>query len=131
MLKNQSNIDVGLVIRALILKNKKVVYNYSFNIISTDNVPNATIAVATVMCNLHLAIATKGDTLTCSLGAGHNGVRTLITRNLHISKFITILNKIKVKTGLYTIVVSTKCNWSEFYGGDIKKGYLTNHRCTS
>ena len=47
--------------------------NYSFKIISTDNVPNATIAVANVMCNLYLAIATKGDTLTCSLGAGHNG----------------------------------------------------------
>ena len=42
-----------------------------------------------------------------------------ITRNLHISKFITILNKIKVKTGLYTIVLATKRNWSEFYGGDI------------
>ena len=25
----------------------------------------------------------------------------------------------KVKTGLYTIVVATKCNWSEFYGGNI------------
>ena len=117
--QKQSDNDVGLVIRALILKNKKVVYNYSFRIISTDNVPNATIAVATVMCNLYLAIATKGDTLTWSLGVGHNGVRTSITRNLHISKFITILNKIKVKTGLYIIVVATKCNWSEFYGGDI------------
>ena len=68
---------------------------------------------------MYLAIATKGDTLTCSLGAGHNGVRTSITRNLHILKLITTLNKIKVKTGLYTIVVASKCNWSEFYGGDI------------
>ena len=82
--QKQSDIDAGLKIRALILKNKNVVYNYSFKIISTDNVPNATIAAAIVMCNLYLAIAAKGDTLTCSLGAGHNGVRTSITRNLHI-----------------------------------------------
>ena len=117
--QKQSDNEVGLVIRALILKNKEVIYNYSLKIISTDNVPNSTIAVANAMCNLYFTIATKGDTLTCSLGAGHNGVQTSITRNLHISKLITTLNKIKVKTGLYTIVVATKCNWSEFYGGDI------------
>ena len=76
------------------------------------------------MCNLYLAIAAKGDTLTCSLGAGHNGVQTTITRNLHISKLITTLNKIKVKTGLCTIVMATKCNWSEFDGGDITSGDL-------
>ena len=117
--QKQSNIDAGLKIRALILKNKNVVYNYSFKIIGTDNVPNATIAAAIVMCNLYFAIAAKADTLTCSLGVGYNGVQTSITRNLHISKFITILNKIKVKTGLYTIVLATKRNWSEFYGGNI------------
>ena len=71
------------------------------------------------MCNLYLATATKGDTLTCSLGAGHNGVQISITRNLYISKFIITLNKIKVKTDLYTTVVATKCYWSEFYGGNI------------
>ena len=108
-----------MVIRALLLKNKEVINNYSFKIISTDNVHNATIAVANVMCKLYLAIASKGDTLTCSLGAGHNGVRTSITRNVRISKLITTLNKIKVKTGLYTIAMATKCNWSEFYGGNI------------
>ena len=113
--QKQSNIEVGLVIRALLLKNKEVINNYSFKIISTDNVHNATIAVANVMCKLYLAIATKGDTLTCSLGAGHNGVHTSITRNVHISKLITTLNKIKVKTGLYTIVMATKCNWSESF----------------
>ena len=80
---------------------------------------NVTVAVANVMGNLYLAIATKGDTLTCSLGAGHNGVQTSITRNLHILKLITTFNKIKVKTGLYTIVMASKCNWSEFYGGNI------------
>ena len=70
------------------------------------------------MCNLYLAIATKGDTLTCSLGAGHNGVRASITRNVHISKFIVTLNKIKVKTGLDNIVTALKCNWLEYYGGN-------------
>ena len=101
---------------------------------------NATVALANVMCNLYLTIATKGDTLTCSLGEGHNGVQTSITRNLHISKLITTLNKIKVKNGLYTIVFASKFNWSEFYGGDIinedlvvepdKKVIFTIHRCT-
>ena len=100
--QKQSNIEVGLVIRVLLLKNKEVINHYSFKIISTDNVHNATLAVANVMCKLYLAITTKGDTLTCSLGTGYNGVGTSITRNVHISKLITILNKIKVKTGLYT-----------------------------
>ena len=72
--QKQSNTEVGLVIRALLLKNKEVINNYSFNIISTDNVLNATVVVANVMCNLYLAIATKGDTLTCSLEVGHNVV---------------------------------------------------------
>ena len=106
-------------IKVLIHKNKTVVYNYSFKIIGTDNVPNATIAAAIIMCNLNFVIAAKGDTLTSSLGAGHNGVLTSKTRNLNISKFITILNKFKDKTGLYTIVLATKRNWSEFYGDNI------------
>ena len=49
--QKQSDTEVGLVIRALLLKNKEVIYNYSFKIISIDNVPNATIAVANIMCN--------------------------------------------------------------------------------
>ena len=99
--KKQTDNEVGLVIRALLLNNNEVIYNYSFNIINIDIAHNAMIAIANVMCNLYLAIATKGDTLTCSLGAGHNGVRASITRNVHISNFIATLNKIKVKTSLY------------------------------
>ena len=83
-----------------------------------------TISAAIVMCNLYFDIAARGDTLTCSLGAGHNGVLISKPRNLHILKFITILNKIKDKTGLYAIVLATKGNWSEFYGGNIINKYL-------
>ena len=91
--QKQSGLEGGLQIRALILKNKIVVYNYSFTIIGTDNVPNATITAAIVMCNLYIDIAAKGDTLTCSLGAGNKGVLISKTRNLHISKFITIFEQ--------------------------------------
>ena len=70
------------------------------------------------MCNLYLALACKGDTLICSLGAGHNGVHVSITRNMHIANFIATLNKIKDKTGLYIIVTALNCNWLEYAGGD-------------
>ena len=102
--------DVGLVIRAI--------YNYSFKISNSDNVHNAMIAIANKMCNLYLAIAIKGDTLICSLGAGHNGVHVSITRNVHISNLITTLHKIKDKTGLYTIVMALNCDWLEYVGGN-------------
>ena len=110
--------DVGLVIRALLLKNNKAIYNYSFKIYNSDNVQNAMIAVANEMCNLYLAIAIKGDTLICSLGAGHNGVCISITRNVHISNLIATLHKIKDKTGLYTIVMALNCDWLEYVGGN-------------
>ena len=38
--QKQSDTEVGLVIRALLLKNKEVINNYSFKIISTDNAPS-------------------------------------------------------------------------------------------
>ena len=53
-----------------------------------------------------------------SLGAGHKVVLITQTRNLHISNFIKILNKIKDKTGSYAIVSATNNKWSEFYGGN-------------
>ena len=99
--KKLVDIDTGLVIRDIILKNNEVIFNYSFKIIGTDNVQNATIAAANKVCNLYLVSALKGDTLICSLGAGHNGVCVSITRNVHIANFIATLNKIKDKTGLY------------------------------
>ena len=91
------------------------------------------------MCNRYLSIATKGDTLICSLGAGHNSVWVSITRNVHIANPIATLNKIKVKTGLYTIVTALHCDWLEYAGGNTKyenfvvpnkKNYHSNYRHT-
>ena len=79
---------------------------------------DATIVATNKMCNLYLAIALKGHTLICSLGAGHNGVRVSITRNVHIANFIATLNKIKDKTGLYIIVTALNCDWLEYAGGN-------------
>ena len=63
-------------------------------------------------------LAIKGDKLVCSLGAGHNGVCTYITRNVHISNFINTLNKIKDKTGLYIIVMASNYDWLEYACGN-------------
>ena len=104
------NIDTGLVIRAILLKNNEVIFNYSFKIIGTDNVQNATIAAANKVCNLYMVCALKGDTLICFLGAGHNGVCVSITRNMHIANSIATLNKIKDNTGLYIIVTALNCD---------------------
>ena len=52
--------DTSLVIRAILLKNNVVIFNYSFKIIGTDNVQNATIAAANKVCNstwfMHLKV---------------------------------------------------------------------------
>ena len=74
-----ADIDTSLVIRAILLNNNEVIFNYSFKIIGTDNVQNATIAAANKVCNQYLVCALKGDTLICSLGAGHNGVQETCT----------------------------------------------------
>ena len=116
--KKLVNIDTGLVIRAILLKNNEVLFNYSFKIIGTDNVQNATIAAANKLCNLYLVCALKSDTLICSLGAGHNGVCVSITRNMHITNFIATLNRIKDKTSLYIIVSVLNCDWLEYAGGN-------------
>ena len=71
--------------------------NYSFKIIGTDNVQNATIAAANKVCNQYLVHALKGDTLLCSLGGGHNCAHVSITRNVHVANFIATLNKVKDK----------------------------------
>ena len=88
-----NDIETGLIIRAILLKNNEVIFNYSFKIIGTDNVQNATIAAANKVCNLYLVCALKGNTLICSLGAGHNSICVSITRNVHIANFIASLNK--------------------------------------
>ena len=70
------------------------------------------------MCDLFLGRALKGDTLVCSLGAGHNSVRTSITRNIHTANFISTLNKIKDVTGLYIIVTASNYDWLEYAGSN-------------
>ena len=87
-----ADINTSLVFRAILLKNNEVIFNYSFKIIGTDNVQNAKIAAANKVCNQYLVCALKGDTLICSLGAGHNSVHVSITRNMHIANFIATLN---------------------------------------
>ena len=56
-----------------------------------NNIQNATNAAANKVCNLYLVRALKGDTLLCSLGAGHNCAHVLITRNVHVANFIETL----------------------------------------
>ena len=113
-----ADIETGLVIRAILLKNNEVIFNYSLKIIGTDNVQNAMIAAANKVCNLYLVHALKGDTLLCSLGAGHNCAHVSITRNVHVANFIATLNKVKDKTGLYIIVTALNCDWLEYAGGN-------------
>ena len=86
------------------MKKNAIIFNHTYKINGIDNVAIATIVSADQVCNYYLLHAMKGDTFLCSLGDGHNGVRTSIIRNAHLANFITTLNKIKVKTGLYTVV---------------------------
>ena len=116
--KKLVDVETDLVIRAILLKNYEVIFNYSFKILGTDNVQNATIAAATKVCDLFLGRALKGDTLVCALGAGHNSVCTSITRNLHTANFISTLNRIKDVTGLYIIVTASNYDWLEYAGGN-------------
>ena len=94
---NQLNLSGALVIRALIFKNKNVLFNHKYCITGTENVSLATIAVTTVLCNWYFNHTALGDTLDCFLGAGHRCVFINRTINIHISSFISILNKIKTK----------------------------------
>ena len=112
------DVETDLVIRAILLKNNEVILNYSIRIQGTDNIHDATIAATNKVCNLFLGFALKGDTLVCSLGAGHNSVCTSITRNVHVSNFIKTLNLIKDKTGLYIFITASKYDWLEYAGGN-------------
>ena len=110
--------DTDLVIRVILLKNNEVIFNYSFRIQGTDNVHDATIAAANKVCDLFLGIALKGDTIVCSLGAGHNSAHISIIRNVHVSNFINTLHRIKDKTGLYIIITASNHDWLEYAGGN-------------
>ena len=112
------DVETDLVIRAILLKNNEVIFNYSFKIQGTDNVHDATITATNKVCNLFLGFALKGDTIICSLGAGYNSAHISITRNMHISNFINTLHKIKDTTGLYIIITASKYDWLEYAGGN-------------
>ena len=104
----------SLFIRAILMKNNKIICNYTYKIIGTENVQIATIVSADQVCNHYLLLATKGDTFLISLGDGHLGVHASIIRNAHLANFIKTLNKIKIKLGLYTIVSGHKFNWLQY-----------------
>ena len=108
--------EEGLFIRAILMKNNAIFFNYTYKINGTTNVAIATIASADQVCNHYLVHAVKGDTFLCSLGDGHNGVRISIIRNEHLANFIKTLNEIKCKIGLYTIVSGHKSDWLQYAG---------------
>ena len=112
------NVDSELVIRVILLKNNVVFYYYTFKIFGTDNVHDAIIVSTCKVCALFLDHATKGDTLLCSLGAGHKSVCTYIIRNVHVHNLISTLHSIKDKTGLYIIIEGSKYDWLEYASGD-------------
>ena len=72
--KKISGLENGLFIRVILLKSNKVIFNFTYKIIGTENVCIATIVSADRVCNLYLLRALKNDTLLCSLGDGHEGV---------------------------------------------------------
>ena len=73
--KKISSLENGLFIRVILLKSNKVIFNFTYKIIGTENVCIATIVSADRVCNLYLLRALKKDTFLCSLGDGHDGVR--------------------------------------------------------
>ena len=112
--KKINHSEDGLFIRAILMKNNTIFFNYTYKINGTSNVAIATIASADQVCNQYLVHADKGDSFLCSLGDSHNGVCNYIIRNEHLANFITTLNEIKVKIGLYTIVSGLKSDWLQY-----------------
>ena len=106
--------EEGLFIRAILMKNNLIIFNNTYKINGTSNVAIATIASTEQVCNQYLVHAVKGDSFICALGDGHHGVRNPIIRNEHLANFITTLNAIKVKIGLYTIVTGLKSDWLQY-----------------
>ena len=60
----------------------------------------------------------QGDTLLCSLGAGHTCVRSSIIRNAHVHNLVSTLICIKDKTGLYILLEGSKYDWLEYASND-------------
>ena len=70
------------------------------------------------MCSKLLEHLTKGDTFLCSLETGYLTIRNSIIRNKHVFNLVDILNQIKDKTGLYTIMEGSKYDWLEYASHD-------------
>ena len=92
--------------------------NFTFKILGTTNVIEAILASTYIMCSKLLEHFTKGDTFLCSLEAGYLTIRNSIIRNKHVFNLVDILNQIKDKTGLYTIMEGSKYDWLEYASHD-------------
>ena len=112
------NVESDLMIRVILLKNNAMFLNYTFKILGSSNIQDAIIASTCRVCTIFLDHATRGDTLLCSLGAGHTCVRTSIIRNAHVHNLVSTLNHIKDKTGLYILLEGSKYDWLEYASND-------------
>ena len=112
------NDDDGLSVRVITLKNNLMFLNFTFKILGTTNVIEAILASTYIMCSKLLEHFTKGDTFLCSLEAGYLTIRNSIIRNKHVFNLVDILNQIKDKTGLYTIMEGSKYDWLEYASYD-------------
>ena len=92
--------------------------NLTCKILGTTNVIEAILASTYIMCSKLLEHFSKGDTFLCSLEAGYLTIRNSIIRNKHIFNLVDILNQIKNKTGLYTIMEGSKYDWLEYASYD-------------
>ena len=100
--QNLMNDDSDLTIRVILLKINTMFLNYTFKIIGSSNIQEAILASTYKVCTIFLDHTVRGDTLLCSLGAGHTCVRNSIIRNTHVYNLVSILNQIKNKTALYS-----------------------------
>ena len=112
------NVESDLTIRVILLKNNTMFLNYTFKILGSSNIQEAIIASTCKVCTIFLDHATRGDTLLCSLGAGHTCVRNSIIRNVHVHNLVSTLNQIKDKTGLYILMEGSKYDWLEYASND-------------
>ena len=87
--------DSDLTIRVILLKNNTLFLNYTFKIFGSSNIQEAILASTYKVCTIFLDHAVRGDTLLCSLGAGHTCVQNSIIRNIHVYNPVSTLNQIK------------------------------------
>ena len=112
------NDDDNLTVRVITLKNNPMFLNFTCKILGTTNVIEAILASTYIMCSKLLEHLSKGDTFLCSLEAGYLTIHNSIIRNKHVYNLVDILNQIKNKTGLYTIMEGSKYDWLEYASND-------------